>query len=366
MNKREIITKNQYGSKSGSLPSYIVNVQDIYTILYDIFNSYDIVDYGKQKSMGFTGSLVENEDYIEIKYKINEIAYLLNISYFLDDKRNIGYNSYFDFYINDEKIFEKIYFKEINDEIKNFKIRKTLNKYDFLKFKVYNIDKKNQNIFFNIDYIGDIPIKKYIIKCKNLDTDEIISESDLYLIPPTKQIIYPPTIDGYNTTSEPIEISTSNNISEIIFYYKVVPQEIKHDYDLLIQLWWNSQSDLDISCNIDGNIVSYQNKKYELDENNSMWLDYDYTKPTKDDEPETITILGFKENYANIFLTFYNGIINEEDNIVLKISKNENNVPVLLKEYTHNDFIELQNVKDCINVCEINLNTNEINDILQK
>lgn len=113
--------------------------------------------------------------------------------------------------------------------------------------------------------------------------------------------------------------------------------DIDHDYDLKFVLRWqdNSVADLDFYAYLDKNTskrVFYGAKTYGTGDDR-MWLDYDYVRHGangREDEPEIITVLGFKKSVVSIQINNYNrGIVTEEVTVeVFDLKQN------LLKKYT--------------------------------
>lgn len=351
------------GNRKGSLPSYWVNLDELSKILTDIANSSKLEDKGKQKIDGLIMNVNHNEDTQEITWKTEETYVVLTgIEFFANDVRNIGYTNSFDMYINDVIFFEDIYIKE-TDEYKRFEVRKLLQPEDKIHFIFKNRDKMIDNMFFNIHYIGDIPIKKYNIICIDINTNNIINQYSFFLIPPNKQTICPPEIEEYISLSECTEIDTetSGDINNIEFYYQKEEQIVEHSYDWICKLYWESYVDLDFHCEIENvGELSFKNKEIDIDGENKGWLDYDYT--SWKDTPEIITILGFKDKNAILRVNHYGGNLPADENIVITISKRDKNGDVLVKEYK---ILGSQlSHKIPINICKINLQENIVEDLI--
>lgn len=89
---------------------------------------------------------------------------------------------------------------------------------------------------------------------------------------------------------------------------------IDHSYDYIVLLRWenSTDTDLDLHAFINGNAAKhvYYGRTEHQDDDGRMWLDYDYTKhgPNgREEEPEIITILGFREAKISIRVVNYNG-----------------------------------------------------------
>lgn len=352
------------GKRRGTLPSYWVNLEELAKILTDIVNSSKLIDYGKQKIDGLMINVNHNQNQQEIIWQPKEeFAILTGIEFSANDVRNIGYDNSFDMYIDDELYFEDIYIKETN-EYKRFNVRKLLNRDNKIRFLFKNKDKMIENLFFHIHYIGDIPVKKYNIICVDINTGETILQYEIFLIPPSKQIVCPPEIEQYISLSEEcIEINTENSDDDnnIIFEYQKEEQAIDHDYDWIFKLYWQSHIDLDFQCQIDNEKeIKYNNKEIGIDENNKGWLDHDYTN--WQETPEIITILGFKDRNAIIKVNHFSGNLTDNEKIIVTISKRDKKGDVIVKEY--NILGNQLSHKIPIDICKINLQDETIEDLI--
>lgn len=329
-----LLKNKKKGKKKGTLPSYWVNLDELSNILNDIINSSKLIDYGKQKIQGLKINIDKTKEQQSIIWNIEEdYIVLTGIEFSANDIRNIGYNNSFDMYIDNELFFDDIYFKE-TDEYKIFNVRKLLNKNSVIKFVFKNKNNMMDNVFFHIHYIGGITVKRYYITCIDKDTQEIISRKETFFIPPNKATICPPTIENYipiTTDCQEIDSTKLSNNSEIIFEYEKESQVITHNYNWIFKLYWGSNVDLDLHCEIDGlTEIQFRNKEFILDENNKGWLDYDYTK--WENIPEIITLLGFEDKEVTLKVNYFAGELLPSEKIVLEIGKKDGKKDNILKE----------------------------------
>lgn len=366
MNKIDILNvkdRKPKGRRRGMLPSYWVNLDELAQVFLDLVNRKTYENYGKQKIDGIILNVQNNIKEQSVEWSNDEdIVVLTGIEFSPNDCRNIGYLNSFDMYIDDELYFEDIYIKEV-EEYKHFNIRKPLKKNSKVKFVFKNRDNMLKQLMLHIHYLGDIKVKKFIILHKDIDTKETLQRNELFVVQPFKeQIVCPIEIQGYIKVSEDCIAINDETDEEIVFYYEKEELPILHQYDILCKLYWESSIDLDLHCLINNEEeVYYSNKELIIDDNNGCWLDYDYTKWR--DEPEIITILGFKDKKALLKINHFSGNLSLNENIKLQIFKKEyNKKDILLKEISLNgSLLEHKNPK---NICEINLKTQEIKQLI--
>lgn len=154
--------------------------------------------------------------------------------------------------------------------------------------------------------------------------------------------------------------------SEIIF------DEITHKYDWKIVMRWEGGVNTDIDLHLDmdnGESVYFRKKEYIKDENNRVWLDYDFTKHygenDREEKPEIITILGKPFNTAKVKIRHFsqysgNQFDKLKDDITIEIFKvYENKEEIIVKEFNINKDVFSENKYD-IEVCKIDLKNNEV------
>lgn len=123
------------------------------------------------------------------------------------------------------------------------------------------------------------------------------------LVGPDRQSV---TIDEFNTTLV-IEFIVKAEEGEI--------PPIDHDYDILAILRWedNTGTDIDFHAFVDCDPnmhIYYSSKELSIDQENTVWLDYDYTSHGangREDQPEIISILGMENKTINLYVTNYSG-----------------------------------------------------------
>lgn len=361
--------KENYGNMSKkSLPSYWTNINEIGILFSRLLNLLSVVDYGKQKIKGLNMEVNHRLDEQDLVWSPEEdFVIITGIEFAPNENRNIGYDNSFDLYIDDKKLFEDIYIKEVG-EYKRFEVRKILDKNSKLKFVLKNKDKLIENVMFHIHYIGDLEIKKYVIYYIDEETGEIITQNEIYFsIDGNDEIqnICPIDIDGYETSSSCIEINPieDEDVNYIEFYYNKNSNDINHDYDYMIRLYWNDLSvDFDLYCSIDGEKdICYYNRNLYVDDNNIAWLDQDYAgiHNHKDvEEPEIITILGFTDRKARISVKLYSSSVGQCTELLVEVLKksNENGELIticsteLTKGEIENNFLEQDYIWEVVEI----------------
>ena len=125
-------------------------------------------------------------------------------------------------------------------------------------------------------------------------------------------------------------------------YLEKCKQVIEHDYDWLIVMRWvdNTNTYLDLHCYFDcdpNKHIYYNSKELEIDKDNKTWLDYDYTSHSengREKEPEILTILGMRDNVANLYIVnFDRGEITE--NVTIEIYKRKGITDEKVKEIVY-------------------------------
>lgn len=360
MNKAIITTTKLDKTMKGSLPNYIVNLDDFGNLLLEIMNSNKIVDYGKQKIDGIHIKL-DGKDEQEIIWQPKEMfAVLTGFEIGLNDCRNIGYMNSIDMFIDDIQYFDDIYFKETDTEYKELSVRRMIKENNQVRFIFKNRDKQPTDLFIHIHYIGDLLTKKYNVICIDKENNKTLLQYPIFVVPPTSFNVCPSEIEEYNILSECVEVDTETyKGTDIIFEYEKVQQVIDHSYDWLIKMHWGILgTDVDLYCDIeDVGLVYYLNKELKIDDDNQAWLDYDYTTPKG--EPEIITILGLNDKKAKIGLALYRGNLTSTDIIKLEVFKfDKGNKLVKELEITGD---RLQSIQEYF--LEIDIPNNIVNEI---
>ncbi len=158
---------------------------------------------------------------------------------------------------------------------------------------------------------------------------------------------------------------------EFISSEPVMPPDvppITHGYDYMFVMRWedDSRTDLDLHGFLDYSPVKavwYPSTYREYAEgNNKMWLDYDYRgHQSRQDEPEIITVKGFKDSVLSICINnFGNRKLSEE--VTLEVFDNQGN---LKKKYVLDFYRQSEGVFEAFWVLDIDLSTGVITDKLQ-
>lgn len=225
MSKTTIVHKLNKSMK-GSLPDYIVNLQEFGDLLLELMNSNKIMDYGVQKIDGIHLKVDGNLEQEVIWQRDEPFAIITGIEIGLNDCRNIGSINSIDMYINNIKYFDDIYFKENYSEYKELSVRRVVTDKDVVKFVFKNRDFIPTDVYIHIHYLGSLDAKKYNIICIDKNTGNRIYQYSIPVLPPDKFEVCPPDIDGYNKLSQCVTIDTEVYQGyDIIFEYERVPNQ---------------------------------------------------------------------------------------------------------------------------------------------
>ncbi|NDO47339.1 hypothetical protein [Clostridium sp. MD294] len=138
---------------------------------------------------------------------------------------------------------------------------------------------------------------------------------------------------------------------------------ITHPYDNLISLEWGTHNNVDLDLMLidkTNNIfVNFGTPKYATDENNSIWLDYDYQRQKSVAMKEIISILGMKDKMFSIIVMNYNGEKLNQDAVVTIILSDRNTTTYTLPAKQFND------ATNSIHVCDIAMQTNTITKVMK-
>lgn len=138
---------------------------------------------------------------------------------------------------------------------------------------------------------------------------------------------------------------------------------ITHPYDTLISLQWGTNNNVDMDLILldkKNNIsINFNSPQYIIDDNNSIWLDYDYQKQKEVAVKEIISILGMKKNTFSIVAMNYNGETLNED-VIIEISHIDGDtITYTIPAKQFNDDTK------SVHICDISMNTNNIKEIMK-
>ncbi len=138
---------------------------------------------------------------------------------------------------------------------------------------------------------------------------------------------------------------------------------ITHPYDNLISLEWGTYNNVDLDLMLidkKSNIfVNFSTPKYATDENNSIWLDYDYQRQKSVATKEVISILGMQDKTFSIIVMNYNGEKLSQDAVINISLSNGNTTTYTLPAKQFNDDT------NSIHVCDIVMQTNNVTEIMK-
>lgn len=222
MSKTTIVHKLNKSMK-GSLPDYIVNLQEFGDLLLELMNSNKIMDYGVQKIDGIHLKVDGNLEQEVIWQRDEPFAIITGIEIGLNDCRNIGSINSIDMYINNIKYFDDIYFKENYSEYKELSVRRLVKDKDVVKFVFKNRDFIPTDVYIHIHYLGSLDAKKYNIICIDKNTGGRIYQYSIPVLPPEKFEVHPPDIDGYKKLSQYVTVDTESYQGyDITFEYEQI------------------------------------------------------------------------------------------------------------------------------------------------
>lgn len=138
---------------------------------------------------------------------------------------------------------------------------------------------------------------------------------------------------------------------------------ITHPYDNLISLEWGTYNNVDLDLMLidkKSNIfVNFSAPKYAIDENNSIWLDYDYQRQKSVATKEVISILGMEDKTFSIIAMNYNGEKLNQDAVVTISLSNGNTTTYTLPAKQFNDDT------NSIHICDISMQTNDVTEVMK-
>ena len=138
---------------------------------------------------------------------------------------------------------------------------------------------------------------------------------------------------------------------------------IEHPYDDLISLQWGTLNEVDMDLILidrkDNVTISYHNQQHSLDEENSVWLDYDYQKQNHIAQKEVITILGMQDRTFSVLVVNYNGQTLNQDAIVVITLADGKTETFVLPAQRFND------ATDGVYVCDIIAQSSEIVEVME-
>ncbi|WP_129596040.1 hypothetical protein [Anaerophilus nitritogenes] len=296
---------------------------------------------GIQKIKGFLIQAFNNtNDYI-VEWAAPEDILLTGVTYSQSDFR--CQDNWDLFIIGEEKelqLFDSVYAKDFGQH-KHFNVFFPVPKGTKIKLVMHNVSNREKCVWVDFEYLATkFPIDNGSIIIKYLapnerNTDYIVLLEETVSKPLGTHIIQNTRdFQGY-IKKQPYEriitLTADRPIRVVEFYYeKKQENEIDHDYDWKITLRWedNTSTDIDMHCFIDHDVtkkVDYTHKKYVKDEENRMWLDYDYRSHGEngfEKEPEIVTIQGLNSHIASIQIINFNGKTLRED-ALLEIEKDD-------------------------------------------
>lgn len=309
--------------------TYVVNMPDFEKLGLGQNNNVS----GTQKIKGQHLSVPAVIGDYEIKWSFDEDIYITDVKY---SQSGWKYEDNWDLKIADTLIFETIYTKEIA-ESEVFHCYCYVAANTEITLVLHNMSGNSRDIWANLHYISK----------------KLIQE------PPPEPIEPEPEPEPPYQNPEP-----SNKPDGV--------KDIKHDYDWMIVMRWESNTTVDIDLRAwlepIHKEIYFTSKEYIKDENNRIWLDQDFRENfhneegTRESKPEVITILGKPCEFISIYVQNFNkhhniGYGDLKENVTIEIfNKDTNNDNVLKNKFSVAGNKFTSNNYD-IDFCTIDLNT---------
>lgn len=360
-----------------SLPSYIINWEELLEILGDKFeidiNDIDLSDLEnylkdqfetiidilkqilellKDKGVQKIHSISNHIPAVVAPYKFpttfDKDVLLTGVTY---SQSAWKYQDSWDLEVGGKLLFEEVGTKEIGES-------KAMNVFYYvpagkpINIIFHNDSGNSRLVWFDIEYI-DLSINNYIPTPKPTGTivvnyiteDRTLVDSKIIMdmVYGTHEIS-PEDIPGYSLVGpdrHSVKLSDMEPTVTIEFVIEKELPSIDNPYDWLIIMRWedNSDADLDLHCYVDcdsNKHIYFSEKELVIDEENKAWLNYDYTShgPNgREEKPEVLTILGMDRYTSNIYITNYNKDNIEED-VTIEIYKREGSKDVRINTVT--------------------------------
>ena len=387
-----------------SLPSYVLNWDELinalkgmdgglnldFSSLTELLEKYfpDIIELlkalvdntkkpsGTQKMKGYHKQVISNKAYTflftpEEDVMLTGITYAQSI-YKCDDRFDL-------IVVNDSgeelTLFDGLYVKDAMQH-KLFQVFFPVPKGYEVKLVMHNQSARTKDVWVDFEYLGvksldatkGTVIIRYLAEGEN-DFD-LLAEETLSLDLGVHTISNIKDFEGY-TKLEPtvkmISLTTEEPTRIVEFFYEKNQSDIGHAYDLKVTLRWenNSPVDIDMYGYIDQNHnrqVNYRQKEYFETEEDRMWLDYDFTRHGPngyEEEPEVLTVLGFKRSILSIQLQNFNSRELTEDALI-EIATDRGTI---LETITISKSLLNQSSTRNLYVCDINLETRAITQL---
>lgn len=361
-----------FSSLTELLEKYFPDIIELLKALVDNTKKPD----GAQKMKGYYKQVISDKAYTflftpEEDVMLTGITYAQSI-YKCDDRFDL-------IVVNDLgeelKLFDGLYVKDAMQH-KLFQVFFPIPKGYEVKLVMYNQSARTKDVWVDFEYLGvkglDATQGTVIIRyLTEGETDfEVLGEETLSLDLGVHTISNIRDFEGY-TKLEPtvkmISLTTQEPTKIVEFFYEKNQSDISHPYDLKVTLRWENSSpvDIDMYGYIDQSHdrqVNYRQKEYFETEEDQMWLDYDFTSHGSngyEEEPEILTVLGFKQSILSIQLQNFNSRELTEDALI-EISTDTGTI---LETITISRALLNQGSTRNLYVCDINLETRAITKI---
>lgn len=285
-------------SQGGGIPNYLLNIDDMVGIIKDALIP-DIESMDNKPIQRSKGFYIESSD-IGVKAVTWNPLYdieIVGLNFTQGEVRNMGYEDYFNIYIDDEILAETVYLKEIQEK---------------KRFRAYRKVSKGSNI--KIEYINNTGISKEF-------------KIDIEYIGYGK--IEPPTI-----TPPLVEIEPPIELLPIYRVYMRYQDNIKTDLDIYANLF-NNDDGSDIKPS---RTVGFSRRVWGLDNDNKAVVervsDDNLGINDREDNPEIIEIFGKPSRHFRFYVRNYrDGHLLSEDVTmeIYKVDVNGNDGDLLFK-----------------------------------
>lgn len=184
-----------------AIPNYIVNLEGLSDAIIGAYSKDNLYNLGSQRIYGMELN-VTNSNVQTLEWEVPMDIHIVGIKYGVNDCRNIGYEDSFNMYIDDEKIFEDIYVKEMY-EYKSFRQHRPVARGSKVTFDFFNREKTKKQMWFDIHYANkNIEAKIITIICIDKNTKKEIQKSEMLVQLPFIQTVFAPVLDKYNVVGQ--------------------------------------------------------------------------------------------------------------------------------------------------------------------
>lgn len=203
-----------------SIANYLINLDEMAEAIKNAYANGESFNLGKQRVYGLELEC-DNTSTQTVNWIVPSDIHIVGIKFGVNDCRNIGYEDSFNMYIDDEKVFDDVYIKEMY-EYKRFRQHRPIKKDSIVSFEFNNRDNMKKHIWFDIHYADkDIQARAITIICVDKHTGKEIQRNDILVTVPFSGTITAPILNKYNvvgTDSYNVEIPVYSTKSPVLVF----------------------------------------------------------------------------------------------------------------------------------------------------